>query len=83
MAVSDAAMEPNSKNMYAVDAKRNEHNEFLTHQVDPVTGRSWQLPIVASPIPCGLWPSVTSIVLRKIPKWFGCMTDTCLLPWIP
>ncbi len=39
MAVSDAAMEPNSKNMYAVDAKRNEHNEFLTHQVDPVTGK--------------------------------------------
>ncbi len=39
MAVSAAAMEPNSKNLYTVDAKRNEHNEFLTHQVDPVTGK--------------------------------------------
>ncbi len=38
MAVSAAAMELNSKNLYVVDAKRNEHSEFLTHQVDPVTG---------------------------------------------
>ena len=54
--VSAAAMEPNSKSLYVGDAKRNEHNEFNTYQIDPRTGNT--LAASSSGLPYPMWSMV-------------------------